>query len=164
MKIVVVSDTHMPNKAIQLPNRLVHELTTADQIIHAGDWQTIDVYKNLEQYAPVSGVAGNVDGSQIKELFPDKTTICVNGFQIGIVHGHGMKKTTEKRAEEAFETPLDCIVFGHSHIPYLRYAGKTLLFNPGSATDKRKLPFYSFGVLTVTEEIRAEHIFYKQKE
>ncbi|KKB38817.1 putative phosphoesterase [Bacillus thermotolerans] len=56
---------------------------------------------------------------------------------------------------------VDCIVFGHSHIPYLRFEKGVLMFNPGSATDKRRLPYYSYGILTVDKTIKAEHIFYK---
>lgn len=164
MKIIVLSDTHIPKKARQLPSRLVKELETADRIIHAGDWQTLAVYEELKQYAPVDGVYGNVDGEEIKQVMPDKKIMTISGFKIGIVHGHGEKKTTEKRALEAFEEFLDCIIFGHSHIPYVKYAKKTLLFNPGSATDKRKSPFYSFGILTIDDELRTQHIFYSDKE
>ncbi|WP_306301169.1 metallophosphoesterase [Thalassobacillus sp. C254] len=74
------------------------------------------------------------------------------------------EKNDGKASLEGFEEPLDCIIFGHSHIPYVRFASKTLLFNPGSATSKRKMPYYSFGVLTVGEELKTEHIFYENKE
>ncbi|MFC5712453.1 metallophosphoesterase family protein [Thalassorhabdus alkalitolerans] len=164
MKIVVTADTHIPKSAKQLPSRLLQELETADRIIHAGDWQTIEVYEELQKYAPVDGVCGNVDGEDIRQVMPEKKIIEAGGFTIGIIHGHGEKKTTEKRALEGFEEPLDCIIFGHSHIPYVRFASKTLLFNPGSATSKRKMPYYSFGVLTVGEELKTEHIFYENKE
>ncbi|WP_258871352.1 metallophosphoesterase family protein, partial [Halobacillus trueperi] len=84
------------------------------------------------------------------------------GYRIGIVHGHGEKKTTEKRALESFENgAVDVLIYGHSHIPVLRYFKRTLLFNPGSLTDKRRLPMYSFGKLSLTKAgIHAEHIFF----
>ncbi|WP_281659438.1 metallophosphoesterase [Halobacillus sp. Cin3] len=162
MKIVVLSDTHMPKKAYRLPDRLVSALQEADQIIHAGDWQTPDVFEELSRFAPVTGVYGNVDGEDMKEIVPKRQLVTWAGYSIGVVHGHGEKKTTEKRAVEAFqEHPPDLIIYGHSHIPVLRYFKKTLLFNPGSVTDKRRLPFYSFGMLTLGEEgIHAEHIFF----
>ncbi|WP_096435094.1 metallophosphoesterase family protein [Alteribacter populi] len=163
MKIVVVSDTHIPKRAQRLPSRLLHELRSADQIIHAGDWQSLEVYEQLKQYAPVNGVFGNTDNEDIIRVFPDKKIVNVNGFKIGIIHGHGKKMTTVKRAFTAFNQPIDCIVFGHSHIPYLKYKNKTLMFNPGSATDKRKAPFYSFGILTMSDELHAQHIFFKSK-
>lgn len=42
-------------------------------------------------------------------------------------------------------------MFGHSHIPYKQYHGETLLFNPGSPTDKRFQPEFSYGIVTLEE-------------
>ncbi|WP_226582326.1 metallophosphoesterase family protein [Halobacillus litoralis] len=163
MKVLVVADTHMPKKGKTLPDRLLQELPSADAVIHAGDWQTVEVYRELEGYAPVTGVYGNVDGEEIQAVFPAQQIVEWHGYRIGIVHGHGDKKTTEKRALETFgDDSLDILIYGHSHIPVLRYFKKTLLFNPGSPTDKRRTPFYSFGILTLEEEgIHSEHIFFK---
>lgn len=164
MKIVVTADTHMPDTGKQLPSRLKQELETTDLIIHAGDWNSMEVYHMLKEYAEVKGVYGNVDREDIKEQFPAKEMLEVHGHKTGIIHGHGDKKTTEKRALEAFEgEEVDIIIFGHSHIPILRYFKKKLLLNPGSPTDKRTLPYYSFAILTVGEEIRAEHVFFSDK-
>lgn len=122
-----------------------------------------ELYEELNRYAPVTGVYGNVDGEDMKEIVPARQLITLAGYSIGVVHGHGEGKTTEKRALEAFaEQPPDLLIYGHSHIPVLRYFKKTLLFNPGSVTDKRWLPYYSFGLLTIGEEgIHAEHIFFR---
>ncbi|MBP1949651.1 metallophosphoesterase family protein [Virgibacillus litoralis] len=164
MKIIVVADTHMPGKSKQLPSRIVKELGSAELIIHAGDWKSMEVYSMLSKYADVKGVYGNVDGDDIKENFPLKEIIDVAGHKIGVTHGHGDKKTTEKRAIEAFEDEaMDVIIYGHSHIPMLKYFKKTLLFNPGSPTDKRTLPYYSFGILEIDQEIRTEIIFFSDK-
>ena len=72
------------------------------------------------------------------------------------------KRQLEKRAIEVFKEEMpDVIIFGHSHIPMIRYFKKILLVNPGSPTDKRQLPFYSFAVLHMNEEIKAEMVFFK---
>ncbi|WP_153722197.1 metallophosphoesterase family protein [Sporosarcina cascadiensis] len=164
MKIVITGDTHIPGRGKELPPRLVQECETADLILHTGDWKTIEVCEMLSEFAEVQGVTGNVDDNKMKEKFPLRQVIEAEGFRIGIVHGHGEKKTTERRAIEAFDgVPLDVLVFGHSHIPMLRYMDQTLIINPGSPTDKRKLPHYSFAVLHLDKEIRAEMVFYKQK-
>ncbi|RSL34039.1 metallophosphoesterase [Salibacterium salarium] len=160
MKIVVISDTHIRKNEIPLPQTLTKELQSADHIIHAGDWQIPEVYRTLQKYGEVTGVYGNVDGEDMKRFVPEKQVIEKKGWKIGIVHGHGEKKTTEKRAIEAFDEPLDVIVFGHSHLPLVRYVGKTLLFNPGSLLYKRKLPYCSFGIVTLEEEIQTQHIFF----
>jgi uncharacterized protein len=161
MKIVVLSDTHMPKGGKILPKRVTDELKDANLIIHAGDWQTIDVYNELKSYAKVEGVFGNVDGPDIQELFQEKLIVEVNGFKIGITHGHGKGKTTEKRAIQAFDNEkVDCIIFGHSHIPIKRYEKEVLLFNPGSPTDKRRQEKLSFGVFYLTDTLEANHIFF----
>ena len=138
---------------------------TADLIVHAGDWKSMDVYRTLSNFAEVKGVYGNVDPGDVKENFPSQQIVEVSGHRIGIVHGHGEKKTTEKRALEAFELEeVDVVIFGHSHIPMVRYFKNILLMNPGSPTDKRKLPYYSYGILEIGEIVRAEIIFFSDKD
>ena len=164
MTIVVLSDTHLPKRKKGLPARLIEELQHADMILHAGDWQTIDVYKKLQSYARVEGVYGNVDDHEIIGLLPFKKIVEVCGYKIGITHGHGKGKTTEKRAIAAFEgEKVDCIIFGHSHIPVKRYEGEILIFNPGSPTDKRRQKLFSFGVISISDKMVAEHIFFNEE-
>ncbi|WP_101841859.1 metallophosphoesterase family protein [Halobacillus sp. Marseille-P3879] len=161
MEIVVVADTHLPKGNRKLPERLVEEMKKADLVIHAGDWQTVDIYEQFQQFGELKGVYGNVDSKEVQEAVPRRHVLHLNGFTIGVVHGHGEKKTTEKRVYEEFaEEEADLIIFGHSHLPLLKFVKQTLLFNPGSATDKRRLPYYSFGKLTLDDQIHAEHIFY----
>ncbi len=143
------------------------ELEDADFIIHAGDWQTIDVYEELIHYAPTTGVYGNVDDNQIKEKFDLKSIVEIGSLRIGITHGHGRRKTTEKRSVELFEGDgVDIVIFGHSHIPvHKEYDGK-IVFNPGSPTYKRRQPKYSFGKLELSEDgcFTLEHVFFDESE
>ncbi|WP_331436798.1 metallophosphoesterase family protein [Gordoniibacillus kamchatkensis] len=56
-------------------------------------------------------------------------------------------------------------MFGHSHIPELRTVGRTLLLNPGSPTDKRRQPRYSYGIMTIADgRAEAELCYYDSKE
>lgn len=160
MKIAVVSDTHIPKKK-KLPGPLLEGLEGADLIIHAGDWQDITVYEELSDLAPVIGVHGNTDDEEIVSRFPDSMTLDLLGWKIGVTHGHGNGRTTEQRAISKFQKgSLDCLIFGHSHIPVLKYAGGLLLFNPGSPTDKRRQTMFSYGMIYAGTRLRAEHIFY----
>ncbi|QOR64664.1 metallophosphoesterase [Cytobacillus suaedae] len=165
MKIAVLSDTHMPKRGKKLPDLLVKELSNVDLIIHAGDWTDLEVLTQLEKYGTVVGVSGNVDTPEVRKYFGDKKMLELNGFKIGIVHGHiGKKKTTPERALEAFKDEnLDVIIFGHSHVPYQEYSEGTLLFNPGSPTDKRFQKNYSFGILELTDTIQATIHYYHDK-
>ncbi|RKP58020.1 metallophosphoesterase [Cohnella endophytica] len=169
MKIVVLSDTHMPRMNKKLPERLVRELKGADAILHAGDWTRLSVYEELAAYAPTYGVAGNNDGEEIVRKFGLNKLLTFEGCRIGIVHGHGsVKRTgTEAHAIAAFKgVPLEAIVYGHSHIPVLKQGaeGSPLIFNPGSPTDKRKQAQYSFGIFRISDgSIKARHVFYANK-
>jgi uncharacterized protein len=165
MKVVVVSDTHMPRKAKHLPTILKRDLEDCSFIIHAGDWQTIELYHELKQYAPAIGITGNVDGPELKSLLKSKELFIAGDFRIGIVHGHGTGKTTEKRAIDAFaDDAVDCIIYGHSHIPVLKENNGVIIFNPGSPTDKRRQKEFSYGILTIGEKIEAKHIFFEDKQ
>jgi uncharacterized protein len=161
MNIIVISDTHMPKRAKTLPEFLVAYLKTADLIIHAGDLQTNDIYQQLLKYAPVEGVIGNVDEEELVTILPFKKIIEINGVRIGITHGHGKGKTTEKRVLSVFEGEnVDIIIFGHSHIPLKKEVDGKILFNPGSPTDKRKQERYSFGRIQIGVNFTIEHIFF----
>ncbi|WP_336772155.1 metallophosphoesterase family protein [Paenibacillus sp. MMO-58] len=167
MKIVVVSDTHMPRMAKAFPPRLLAELANADLILHAGDWTSSDVFKELSKFAPVKGVAGNNDGETIVKKLGFKKIVNAGGKRIGLVHGHlpySIKKAEQNAALSFDAGQVDAIVFGHSHVPFLKEQNGILLFNPGSATAKRKQPQYSFGIMSITEgELKARHIFYDNK-
>ncbi|GKV68538.1 phosphoesterase [Sporosarcina sp. NCCP-2716] len=164
MKIVITGDTHIPGRGSKLPERLTAECRDADLIIHTGDFRSPAVLDELEQFAEVCGVYGNIDGEDIQARVPRRQLFEAGGLRIGLVHGHGEKKTTEQRAVEAFaEDDVDVIVFGHSHIPVVKYFKGMMLLNPGSPTDKRKLPYYSFIVLTIGEVVKADLVLFGDK-
>lgn len=165
MRLAIISDTHMPRHAKQWPAELLRGLEGVDLIIHGGDWQTLDVYHALKELAFVEGVSGNVDDEEIYDTLPEQRVLDLEGFRIGIVHGHkGPGNTTPERARRAFadEEP-DLIVFGHSHIPYDEVMNGVRLFNPGSPTDKRRQPSFSYGLLDLGDEVSLRHIYYKDK-
>ena len=158
MRIALVSDTHLPRFGRQLPPALVEGLEQAgiDRILHAGDWTEPMAAELLEAIAPLDGVAGNNDGPALHERFGTKLVLVVGGVRIGVTHGHlGPGKSTEERALLAFEDeqpPPDAIVFGHSHIPSVRrLANDRWLVNPGSPTDKRRQPDYTWALMEVEE-------------
>lgn len=165
MKIIVVSDTHMTQRSKGLPARLLEELPGSDLILHAGDWTDWSVYEALSAYAPVEGIAGNNDGEDIVSRLGYEKIIEAEGKRIGMIHGDGFRGTTEQRALKAFaDQQVDCIVFGHSHVPLLDEVNGIMLLNPGSATDKRMQQQYSFAILTVqADKLHAEHIFYSAR-
>ncbi|WHH56994.1 metallophosphoesterase family protein [Petroclostridium sp. X23] len=163
MVIGVISDTHVPKRAKKLPHAVIETFSNVDHIIHAGDIMTIDVIHTLEKIAPVTAVAGNVDPLAVVKMLGQKKIINVGSIKIGIFHGHGIKGTTLDRAIKTFKNDtIDCIVFGHSHIPYCQMHNNILLFNPGSPTDKRRNKYYSIGLLDITHTITPKHILFSE--
>lgn len=136
-------------------------------ILHAGDWVDEGVVDLFAEWAPVDGVAGNNDGLEIVRRFGRRKVLKLAGYRIGMIHGDG-GRSTPNTAFQAFcdadgKGTVDVILFGHSHIPYLERQGGMLLFNPGSPTDKRRQPRYSFGILHLGTVLKAEHHFYDHK-
>jgi putative phosphoesterase len=156
MKVICISDTHADGMG-KLPAALYDALKTADLILHAGDITSPEVIEELKAIAPVEAVAGNMDGWDISNHYPEKKVIEAGGFRIGITHGAGRVTNIEERVLAIFEGDnVDCIVFGHSHHAVVKQHGRVLLVNPGSPTDKRWAPYNSYAVLELTDKISAE--------
>ena len=92
MRIVVLSDTYIPKRAKKLPDWLTEACMSADLIIHAGDWQTEQVYEEIKSYGPLAGVTGNVDSPELGRFLNEKEIISAGGYRIGIVHDMGSQE------------------------------------------------------------------------
>ena len=83
-------------------------------------------------------------------VLPDKLIVSVEDCRIGLTHGWGAADGLAEKVIEMFEGDrLDAIVFGHTHFPMNEVRNGVLIFNPGTATDKRFVPSQSIGILTV---------------
>lgn len=159
MKVGVISDTHIPDKAFELPKELLEELSKFDFIIHAGDFTQMSVLKSLEKLNRVIAVWGNMDASEIRSKLPQKQIINVEHFKVGIFHGWGDPHSLPQRVLKQFEPDrVSCIVFGHSHQAYNKLINNVLMFNPGSPTDKVFAHFNSYGVLEITNKVEGKII------
>lgn len=150
--IGVVSDTHFPRFGRTLPRELERGLRRArvERILHLGDLTDLVAVLLFETIAPFDAVAGNNDGQAIRARFGRRKIVTVEGVRIGMVHGDGNGGTTKDRALAAFaDERVDVILFGHSHQPLVAHEGRVLVANPGSPTDKRANPRYSYAVLTI---------------
>ena len=159
-KIGVISDTHIPHFK-RLPESIWQHFAGVEQIIHAGDLSILRVIDELETIAPVVAVQGNIEYEEVMLKLPIKREIVVGHCRIGIVHILGDSKTHVKVARQEFPHAR-VVVYGHSHIPYNQEHDGQLLFNPGSATDRRRQPRCSIGLLYVDDEeqsIRGEIIW-----
>ncbi len=158
-RVGVLSDTHLTDcieAQLFLEELVATKLAPVDLIIHAGDLVApglLDVFRDC----PVHAVRGNMDPAS--PGLPFKKTFVVGGFTIGLIHGWGPPEGLEGRILGEFShVRLDCLVHGHSHVASCFRHDGILFFNPGSATDRRRMPFHSVGLLEIDTEIRGKII------
>lgn len=152
MNVALIADTHMPRMAEGLPQALVEGLRAQEValILHAGDLTDLSVVPLFEAIAPFDMVAGNNDGPEIVLRYGRQKVVTVEGVSIGLIHGDGQRGRTVDRARLAFAgEDVAAVVFGHSHEPHCEQVDGVWLLNPGSPTDKRRAPSYSYMILRV---------------
>jgi putative phosphoesterase len=147
--IGVLSDTHIPQFK-RLPEELWQHFAGVELIIHAGDLSTLFVLGQLETIAPIIAVQGNVEREDVVLKLPIKREVKVGTCRIGIVHILGDAAHYARNARHEFPAAR-VVVFGHSHTPYNQEHSGQLLFNPGSATDRRRQPACSIGMLSIDD-------------
>jgi putative phosphoesterase len=157
MKIGVISDTHIPLRAKDLPEQIMSVFKGMDMVIHAGDLEDPEVLKKLKLVCSnVKAVWGNMDPEEVKRSLPEKLVIKAGKYRIGLMHGYGAPANLVNVLLTAFkDDAVDLIIFGHSHCPFNEKRQDILFFNPGSATDKVFSPYNSYGIIEINDEIKA---------
>ena len=152
MLVAVISDTHLPRGARRLPEACVERIAAADLLLHAGDFSTLDVLRELEAIGPqVAGVHGNVDSAELRRLLPTGRLVEVEGAHIAIVHDAGPRVGRMQRMRARFGDRADVVVFGHSHTPLHEQADDGFqILNPGSPTERRRAPTHTMGLIHAT--------------
>lgn len=145
MRLVLISDTHLPVRAKRLPDILWDEIEQADVVIHAGDWVSVELLDELESRSQqLIGCWGNNDGPVLRSRLPEVARVSLDGLAVAVVHETGASKGREERCARAYPE-VDVLVFGHSHIPWdTTTRGGLRLLNPGSPTDRRRQPFCTY--------------------
>lgn len=132
MLIGLISDTHIPNRARQIPEKVLQSFENVDLIIHAGDLTTMDVINKLEETAPVVAIQGNMDRVAGLDL-PKARVIECKGVKIGVAHGEVYPRAdTQQLLYLAKQLNVNILVTGHSHQPKIEQVEDVLLLNPGS--------------------------------
>jgi putative phosphoesterase len=140
-RLLIISDTHVPKRARDLPAEVWAAVEAADLVVHAGDWVDVSLLDLLEQRSRrLVGVYGNNDHGVLRERLPEVARVEVDGVRLGVVHETGPSQGRERRCADLYPD-LDVLIFGHSHIPWDTTTGSGLrLLNPGSPTDRRRQP------------------------
>ncbi|MFC4614365.1 metallophosphoesterase family protein [Cellulomonas algicola] len=147
-----MADTHVPARARDLPAALWAAVDDADLVVHAGDWvdaATVDALTARSR--SLLACHGNNDGPDVRARVPEVARATVAGVRVGVVHETGAATGRERRCDAAFPD-LDVLVFGHSHIPWdSTTPGGLRLLNPGSPTDRRRQPTFTFLTFTLAD-------------
>jgi putative phosphoesterase len=150
MRLVLISDTHIPGRARDLPAPVWDAVAAADVVFHAGDWVGPDLLDALEARSRrLVGCWGNNDGAALCERLPERHDVTLEGVRFTVTHETGASAGRDARMARLYPD-TDVLVFGHSHIPWDSTAGTGLrLLNPGSPTDRRRQPHCTYMTATV---------------
>jgi putative phosphoesterase len=150
-RLLLLADTHLPNRAKDLPDEVWTAVGDADVVVHAGDWVDLVTLDRLEARSrSLLACWGNNDGPALRARLPEVARRVIEGVRVGVVHETGASVGRERRADDAYPD-LDLLVFGHSHIPWDSTTAQGLrLLNPGSPTDRRRQPFCTYATVTLS--------------
>jgi putative phosphoesterase len=149
-KVGVVSDTHVPARAREIPPKVFDLFSGADYVVHAGDMVSPSVAQELEAIAPLTAVHGNMDPQDVTAKYPKVNVLEAGGFRIGVTHDSLSPWRMGKMRELARANDFDVLVFGHTHRPYLKEEDGRIYLNPGSPTQPL-LAEPSVAVITIND-------------
>ena len=148
MKIGITGDTH---GHIQAMRQLLTVVEPVDYWLHTGDYSQDARFLAAETKLPVLTVAGNCD----KPIGIDNLDefVVLEGQRIWLTHGHRYMKDykIEEMVWWARKLEADIVVFGHTHVPLIKWFGDALLINPGSLVFPRSDEGPTYAVLTLQE-------------
>lgn len=137
MLIGVISDTHIPDRASEIPQAVFNFFKNVDMIFHLGDLTSPHIKEELEAIAPTYCVQGNMDRYNGLNL-PRSKIIEVDGLRIGLNHGEVYPRgDTQQLKYIAMELNVKILITGHTHQAFVKEVGDVLLLNPGSPTVPR---------------------------
>lgn len=111
-KIGLISDTHS-----FLHPRVKHHFKDCDEIWHAGDIGNITLADELAAFKPLRAVYGNIDGTEVRKVYPEHLRFTLEGVDVWMTHIGGYPKRYDLRISEAIkQNPPKLFICGHSHI------------------------------------------------
>lgn len=130
LRIGLMSDTHG-----FLDEAVFQYFAECDEIWHAGDFGTLELFDRLQAFKPLRGVFGNIDGADIRTVAPRDLGWECEGLRVYMTHIGGYPGAYEKRVkpELAARRP-GLFICGHSHILKVMRDDKLGLvhLNPGA--------------------------------
>ena len=130
-RIGLLSDTHA-----HWDERYAKYFSECDEIWHAGDIGSMELVERLQEIAPLRAVHGNIDGGDVRRMFPDKLRWTCEGADILMTHIGGYPGKYDSRIrQQLYAKPPKLFISGHSHILKVQFDPqlKLLHINPGAA-------------------------------
>lgn len=129
----MISDTHVPTRNRDLPERVIELMDECDGIIALGDYVSMDVVALLNSHRVFYGVHGNMDEPDVKSYLPQVKRLHIEGVDLGLCHGWGPPWDIKERILGLFNDKPEVVLFGHTHTPCdVSFKGVRFL-NPGAA-------------------------------
>ncbi|HKG05723.1 MAG TPA: metallophosphoesterase family protein [Pedobacter sp.] len=128
--IGLLSDTHG-----FLDDAVFRHFADCDEIWHAGDFGA-DVAEPVAAFKPLRGVYGNIDGKEIRSVYPEHNRFSIEGLDVWMTHIGGYPgKYSPFVKPDIYTKPPKLFICGHSHILKVLYDKKNecLHINPGAA-------------------------------
>lgn len=130
-RIALLSDTHN-----YLDPRIFKYIEPCDQVWHAGDIGTVAVADALLKIKPLVAVYGNIDGQDVRKIYPKDQRFMCEGVDVWITHIGGYPDRYSLDVKEKItRNPPRLFICGHSHILKVMPDKKLglLHINPGAA-------------------------------
>jgi putative phosphoesterase len=131
LRIGLISDTHH-----YLDDSVFRHFESCDEIWHAGDFGTIEIANQLKAFRPLRGVYGNIDGQDVRSVYPETLRWQSEGIKVYMTHIGGYPpKYNPTVKPRLLVDPPQLFICGHSHILKVMYDDKIkcLHINPGAA-------------------------------
>jgi putative phosphoesterase len=131
MRIGLISDTHG-----YLDDAVFKHFENCDEIWHAGDFGNIELADKLAAFKPLRGVYGNIDGTDVRQVYPEHLRFMCEKVDVWMTHIGGYPdRYAPDVKREIYTKPPGLFISGHSHILKVIYDKKIncLHLNPGAA-------------------------------
>lgn len=132
-RIGLISDTHN-----YLDETVFVHFQNCDEIWHAGDFGNLEIAHDLiaKTGLPLRGVFGNIDGKDIRDVYPEKLHFTCEAVNVFMQHIGGYPGRYAAGVKNDIIThQSNLFISGHSHILKVMYDDKLncLHMNPGAA-------------------------------
>jgi len=133
MRIGLITDTHIPDVARELPPEVFDIFNGVDLILHAGDIYNISVLNDLQKIAPVKAALGDDDSTILlrDERVETKHVLNLEGYSTWLMHE---RPYIYRNSPDKNDGLPDIIIHGHSHAADIRHYNSTLIIGSGSPT------------------------------